>query len=89
MNDAERAEARKEEAGTGGGRMGGPRGFGRGNQEPPQAGKSIKPNEVKSYPDKDLYDVSVLRTLFLTFDNPDWEKELEASTIPMWKYPLH
>ncbi len=78
LNDAERAEARKEAAAGGGGRMGGPRGMGRGNQEPPQAGKSIKPSEVKSYPDKDLYDVSVLRTLFLTFDNPDWEKELEA-----------
>ena len=78
LNDAERAEARKE-AGTGGGRMGGPRGgFGRGPQEPAQAGKPMKPSEVKNYPDKDLYDVSVLRTLFLTFDNSDWEKELES-----------
>ncbi len=56
--------------------MGGPRG--RGNQEPAAAGKSIKPSEVKNYVDKDLYDVGVMRTLFLTFDNKDWEKELEA-----------
>lgn len=78
LNDEERAEARKEAASGGGGRMGGPRGMGRGNQEPPAAGKSLKPSEVKNYPDKELYDVSVLRTLFLTFDNKDWEKELEA-----------
>ena len=57
---------------------GGPRGFGRRqNQEPPKPGAKVTPDEVKSYPDADLYDTKVLRTLFLDFENKDWEAELQ------------
>ncbi len=51
--------------------------FGRGgNQAPPEAGPKIAPADVKSYASEPLYDSKVLRTLFLEFENPDWEKEL-------------
>jgi len=34
--------------------------------------------ETLIYPDADLYDTSILRTLFITFDNDKWEEELAA-----------
>jgi hypothetical protein len=40
------------------------------------AGPKLSPKEVKSFPDAALYDVSVLRTLFLQFEDADWEQEL-------------
>ncbi len=79
LNEAERAEARK--SGGGGGRGGFPGGgrMGRGaNTEPPQPGQKLTPADVKNYPDQDLYDLATVRTLFFTFPNDDWEKELEA-----------
>lgn len=57
---------------------GGPRGFGRGDEEPAQAGKKISPADVKNYPDAPLYDPNVLRTVFIEFDTQDWEKEMAA-----------
>jgi hypothetical protein len=61
-----------------GGRPGfGPPGFGRGNAEPPKPGKHLSPSDVKSFPDATLYEPTVLRTLFLTFENDDWEAELQ------------
>jgi spore coat protein CotH len=54
---------------------GGP-GFGRGNQAPPQPGPRVSPKDVENYPDAALYEPSVLRTLFLDFENADWEAEL-------------
>ena len=59
----------------GGGPGGGPGGFGRGPETKP--GPKVSPDEVKTYPDAPLYDTSVLRTLFFTFENKDWEQELE------------
>src|SRR5262245_53482333 len=58
-----------------GGGPGGP-GFGRRNMEPAKPGEHVSPADVKAYPDAALYSPSVLRTLFLTFENDDWEKEL-------------
>jgi hypothetical protein len=61
---------------------GGPGGFrfpGAENQEPPQPGEKISPAspaDVKSYPDKPLYDPLTLRTFFLEFESADWEKEM-------------
>jgi hypothetical protein len=80
LTSKERQAAReflKKERENGGG-FGGPRGgFGRrGNAEPPRPGKKITPTEVKDYGNAPLYDPSVLRTLFLTFENADWEAEL-------------
>lgn len=80
LTKEERAEARKNQPAGGGrgfGGPGGPGGFGR-SQEPPQAGPRMTPADVKSFPDAALYDTSVVRTLFFTFENEDWEKELEA-----------
>ena len=36
----------------------------------------MNPGDVKHYPDASLYDPSVLRTFFITFENPAWESEL-------------
>ena len=33
---------------------------------------------MPAFPDRPLYDPTVLRTVFLQFENPDWEAELEA-----------
>lgn len=61
------------------GRGFGGRGFGRGgSQTPPEPGPKVSPAEVKRYTTEPLYDEKVVRTLFLEFENPDWEKELAA-----------
>ncbi|MSV31418.1 MAG: spore coat protein CotH [Bryobacterales bacterium] len=54
--------------------------FGRGGDPPapPQPGPKLSPKDVKSYGAEALYDPKALRTLFLEFENADWEKELEA-----------
>jgi hypothetical protein len=39
---------------------------------------SIAPDDVETYGDENLYDPAVLRTLFIEFEYPDWEAELEA-----------
>jgi hypothetical protein len=64
--------------GPGGAFPGGPPPFPTGNQEPPKPGKPLAPSQVKAYPRAPLYDTSILRTLFLTFDDPQWEEELSA-----------
>lgn len=87
LDATERKAAREhlaKEAANGGGRRrgpGGPGGFGGpggrgGEQTPPQPGEKLTPADVASYADKPLYDTSVIRTLFLTFESADWEKEL-------------
>jgi hypothetical protein len=54
---------------------GGP--FGRAaNQPPPEPGPQVKPTDVKSYGAVPLYESQTLRTLFLEFQETDWEKEL-------------
>lgn len=53
--------------------------FGRGgggNQEPPAPGPKLKPSDVKAYGSEPLYETGVLRTLFLEFEDADWEKAL-------------
>ena len=54
-------------------------GFGRGfgsSQSPPTPGPNLKPADVKSYSNEPLYDLDTLRTLFLEFEDPDWEREM-------------
>ncbi len=42
-------------------------------------GPAVSPAGVRSYPASvSLYDAGALRTLFLQFEHPDWEQELEA-----------
>lgn len=86
LNATERQAAREvaKKDGGGMGRRGGP-GFGPpggfggrgGNQTPPKAGPHVSPEQVQSYPKASLYEPTVLRTLFLEFENKDWEAELQ------------
>jgi Spy/CpxP family protein refolding chaperone len=59
-----------------GGGPGGPGGFGRGNEEPGKPGPKVSPADVASHGDKPLYDPSVIRTLFIDFESPDWREEM-------------
>lgn len=83
LDAAERAAAREslasrpEQRGRRG--FGGGPGFGRReNREPPTAGPRLSPADVEPSSNADLYDLHVLRTLFLDFDSDNWESELEA-----------
>jgi len=42
------------------------------------AGPEVMPDDVRIYRDEPLYAPDVLRTLFIDFEYPDWEAELEA-----------
>jgi spore coat protein CotH len=80
LNTAERKAAREylatQQQGRGPGR-GGRAMFGRGGaQEAVTPGPKLNPADVKAYGSEPLYDVAVLRTLFLEFEDADWEKEL-------------
>lgn len=84
LNKEERKEARAFIAGQRGNRgPGGPGGrrggFGgpRDGQEPPKPGPRVSTADVVSYPNAPLYASNVLRTVFLDFEESDWEKELE------------
>ena len=59
--------------GFGGGRRGGGRGMAAASP-----GRALKPADVKAYGNEPLYDPAVLRTMFLQFENADWEQELAA-----------
>ena len=83
--DAAREFLAKEAASGGGPQRRGPGrgGFGPGgprreNATPPKPGPRVSPADATSHAGKPLYDPGVLRTLFLTFESPEWEKELEA-----------
>jgi spore coat protein CotH len=43
---------------------------------PGSPGQRLSPDAVRTYRDEPFYDTNVLRTLFLQFENADWEKEL-------------
>ncbi len=67
--------ARRRGPGGGGPGGGGPGGFG-ARETTPTAGRHLTPADVPSYPGVPLYDPLTLRTLFLEFEDADWEKEL-------------
>ncbi|HKB02100.1 MAG TPA: hypothetical protein VKD90_07765, partial [Gemmataceae bacterium] len=84
LNAEERKAARealRKDGGPGRGFSGPKGGFGppgmRGKQDPPKPGPKVSPQDVATYPDKPLYEPTVLRTLFLEFENADWEAELQ------------
>ena len=59
-----------------GGFPGGPGGFGRAT-EPGKPGPKISPSDVKPVEETvSVYDPAVLRTIFLEFEDDDWEAEL-------------
>jgi hypothetical protein len=59
----------------------GRRGFGgpRFDYGTPRAGQRLTPAEVKTYAGAPLYDLQILRTLFIEFPKTSWEYELEAN----------
>jgi spore coat protein CotH len=76
LNKDERAPAREWLKNAGGFKGFGMKGgFGRG--EPGKPGPKVAPSDVKNYPTAALYDPTVLRTIFLEFENADWEAELQ------------
>jgi spore coat protein CotH len=67
-------EARRRD-GDGGGRPPGPP---REPRDPPRPGVAVKVADVVPVSEKvSLYDPSVMRTIFIQFEEPDWEAELE------------
>ena len=44
----------------------------------PDPGESVRPEEVTTHAATSLFDLDTVRTLFLTFENSDWERELMA-----------
>src|SRR5262245_3064374 len=83
LNTEERQAAREFLKKDGGGRFpGGPRGFGPPGgfgpgHEPGRPGPKVAPADAPAYPGVPLYEPTVLRTLFLDFESPDWEAELQ------------
>ncbi len=72
LNAAERKAARASLANQGGRRE---RGFGN-SMGPGGPGLKLRPSDVKTYTTESLYDPKVLRTIFLQFEDPDWEQEM-------------
>ena len=78
LNRDERAAARQGAAGSGTGRFGRFRRGGFNAGGPTTPGPKLTPADVRPYPTTPLYDLGTLRTIFLEFENADWEAELEA-----------
>jgi hypothetical protein len=76
LNAAERRAARAYLNGQGQGRMPARRGFGRAGRAPAEPGRRLTPADVTSYPGAAVYDAATLRTIFLQFEDTDWEDEL-------------
>lgn len=83
LNTAERKEAReflkkKQQEGGDQPRFGGPGRFGRRGpaREPGKPGETLTPKDVESFPNAPFYDPATLRTIFIEFENADWETEL-------------
>lgn len=60
-----------------GGPGGGPGGGGPGQREAGKPGPKVSPEDVTAVAGDSLYDRAAVRTIFLEFENEDWEKELE------------
>ena len=76
---AARAWLKENKPQRGPGRMGGGRPFGppgSDRREPPKAGITIKPADVKPSGVSSLYAPEVVRTVFLDFENDDWAAEM-------------
>ena len=76
LNRAERDAARSS---AGGGQFGMRRGFRfGGGAAAGQPGRTLAPADVRPYPTTPIYDIGTLRTIFLQFEDADWEAELAA-----------
>ena len=56
--------------------FGPPPGFGGNEETASKPGPRIAPSEVAPFAGKPLYDPAVVRTLFLDFEDSDWEAEM-------------
>ena len=74
LNREERNAARSA---VGGNSQGGFRPF-RGGGSSGTAGRRLAPADVRPYPTTPLYDSATLRTIFLQFEDANWEPELAA-----------
>jgi CotH kinase protein len=72
LNAEERQAALQYAESLGIGRRGG-RGY-----MPGTPGRSMTPTDVQPYPSTPFYDNATIRTLFLRFDDADWERQLMA-----------
>src|SRR6187431_3183682 len=52
-------------------------GFGNGAVDA-APGRKLTPADVRPYPTTPVYDLGTLRTIFLQFENADWEEEMAA-----------
>ena len=75
LNAKERAAAREKLASEPKRPRFGPR-FQQEDETPPAPGPRLDPSRVKKYKQEPLYDPAALRTIFIEFENKDWEKEL-------------
>src|SRR4029453_2353835 len=53
------------------------RGF-RGDSVDATPGRKLSPADVRPYPTTPVYDLGTLRTIFLRFEDADWEDEMAA-----------
>jgi hypothetical protein len=78
LDAAERKAAREWLATQPAGGFGGFRGGPFGNAAAPEPGRKLTPGDVKTYPNAPVYDPGTIRTVFLQFEENDWEHELAA-----------
>ena len=81
LDAAERKAAREwlaTQPAAGFGGFGGRRGGPFGGATAPEPGRKLTPADVKSFPNAPVYDPATIRTVFLQFDESDWEQELAA-----------
>ncbi len=51
---------------------------GRENTKPNEPGREISKDSVDSFPERSLYDASILRTIFIDIESDQWEKEMAS-----------
>lgn len=80
LDTEERKAAREWLATNGGPRpgFGGRGGRGGRGMAASSPGRALTPADVRTYDTEPLYDLGTLRTIFLQFENADWEQELAA-----------
>jgi hypothetical protein len=76
--DAVERKAARDWLAENGGRRGGFFGRGGRGMEPSSPGRKLTPADVRTYGNEPFYDLKVLRTVFLQFEQADWEQELAA-----------
>jgi hypothetical protein len=74
--NAEERKAARQALGSGSSGGFGRGGFPGGSSQSGKPGAKLTPGDVKTYTAEPLYDIGVLRTLFLEFEESDWEQEL-------------